>query len=118
MSNSPIDSLTKDDYKRAFLTLQPLADHELALLNAHYRAPEYTITASQLASAVGYENYGAANLHYGKLAGKLCDALRCHPRLNVDILVTDYKPGDDPEEHLRLVLRRQVVEALEELRWF
>jgi hypothetical protein len=118
MTLSDIDSLTKDDYKRAFLALQPLAAHEQKLLAAHYRSPEHTITASELAKAVGYENYGAANLNYGRFAGKLGDLLGCHPRLKVHILVTDFKPDDNPEEHWHLVLRPQVVEALQELGWF
>jgi hypothetical protein len=113
-----IDSLTKDEYKHAFLSLQPLADHELELLGAHFRAPNHTITASELATAVGDDKYGAANLHYGKLAGKLCEVLGCHPRLKVHILVTDFKPNDGAEEHWHLVLRPQVVEALLELGWF
>jgi hypothetical protein len=118
MTVSATDSFTKDDYKRAFLALHPLAPHELEQLGAHLRAPDRTITATELAMALGYDTYGGANLQYGRLAGKLCDVQDCHPRLKVHILATDFKRGDSPEEHWHLVLRPQVVDALQELGWF
>jgi hypothetical protein len=113
MARSSIELLTKDDYKRAFLALHPLTSYELALLRAHYRASEHTLTASELAKAVGYKSHSGANLRYGNLAGKLCEVLGCDPRLNVHVLVTDFKD----EEHWHLALRPQVVSALRELGW-
>src|SRR5262249_50908418 len=49
---------------------------ESALLRAHYAAPDHTATWSQLASAVGYANFTAVNLQYGKLATRVAAQLR------------------------------------------
>ncbi len=65
---------TKDAYQKALLRLRDekrfLNTQFLALLRAQYAAPAHTITATELARAVRYENYNAANLHYGTLAAK------------------------------------------------
>ena len=118
MNVCPIDALSKDDYKEALLALHPMPEHHLALLGEHYRAANRTITASQLAEKVGYANYNAVNLHYGKLADQICDQVGQRPQQRLHILVTFYRPDDDPHEHWHLVLRPQVVEALDELAWF
>jgi hypothetical protein len=119
MPTASIDLLTKDQFKHALLAIRPIADHHMALLKAHYRAPGHTMTASQLAEALDYANYNAVNLHYGKLADLICDAIGVSPEgARLNILVTVYKPNDQPQEHWRLVLRPQVVEALRELNWF
>jgi len=115
MSKASIDELTANDYKQAFLALHPLGDHEIALLKAHFSAPDFTTTASELAAAVGYPNWSSANLHYGKLAGRVCEELGYDLPLKLHILVTDYRPEGG---HWHLVLRAQVVEALRELGWF
>ena len=48
-----------------------LSDAQLALLKIHYHAPDHRITMTQLAKAVGYKNYAAANLQYGQLGKKI-----------------------------------------------
>lgn len=50
-------------------------EKHLVMLAAHFRAPDRRITATELANAAGYATYGAANLQYGILAHRLCDAL-------------------------------------------
>lgn len=54
-------------YEEAFLALGDLTDGYEAMLKAHLRAPNQLITATKLAEAAGYQNYNAANLHYGTL---------------------------------------------------
>jgi hypothetical protein len=45
--------------------LEALSDGQVAMLKAHFRAPDQTITATELAKAAGYARYSAANLQYG-----------------------------------------------------
>jgi hypothetical protein len=57
------------EYIRALrsLMLNKRADSDSAMLKAHYHAPNRTITATQLAKAVGFPNYSTVNLRYGSL---------------------------------------------------
>lgn len=51
-----------NDYVRAFRCLS-IAPHHRRMLQAHYHAPDRTLTATQMAKAVGYPSFGSANLH-------------------------------------------------------
>jgi hypothetical protein len=64
---------TTDDYCRAFkaIKIEGIADKHLALLQAHFNAPEHTATWEQLAAAVGYDGYRAVSLQYGRFAGRI-----------------------------------------------
>ena len=112
-----LDYLTEEDYRKALLALNPMASHHERMLGAHYRAPNNTITMTELAEEMGYANYKPANLHYGTLAKLICRELGVKPVLWVKVLVKFPKKGR-PDEHWRLVLRPQVVKAIESLRWF
>jgi hypothetical protein len=107
-----------ESYKRALLGLLPIHDNHLAMLKANYQAPDHSITASQLAAIVGYQNFNAVNLQYGLFADKLCRSLGKHPDCHLSILATFEKDGLERQEHWKLVLRPEVVEALGELGWF
>ena len=64
-------SPTIEAYVDALRNLRPsLSDKHVAMLKAHSRAPDRSLTANQLAKAAGYANYNAVNLQYG-LVGKL-----------------------------------------------
>jgi hypothetical protein len=45
--------------------LPTLSDGQLAMLKAHYKANEQTLTAGDLARAAGYSGFSGANLQYG-----------------------------------------------------
>ena len=45
------------------------------MLKAPYRAPNQTITATELATAAGYKSYSAANLQYGNVGKALYEEL-------------------------------------------
>lgn len=49
------------------------------MLDFHFHARDYEATATELAQVAGYKNYSAANLHYGKLARRVCEALEFYP---------------------------------------
>ena len=105
---------TAAEFQRALRDIRPLAPHHVRLLRAHYMAPGHTATATELAVAVGYDGYTAVNLHYGKFAVRVCEALGVPPDFNV--LLASALPGE-PDGHLQLVLAPALVEALHELCW-
>ncbi len=70
--------INREQYKKA-LKEMGLADDQIALLKAHYNAPDRRITMSGLASAVGYKSYHAANLKYGHLGKAICKHLNEEP---------------------------------------
>ena len=75
---------SSDAFLRAFQILWPLPSHQLAMLTAHYEAPERILTATQLAAAAGWDDYSAANLHYGKLGFELANELEWSPPTGLD----------------------------------
>lgn len=116
------------EYAEAFDRLGQLSPSYEAMLDAHLNAPDHCITATELAEAAGFENYNAANLHYGTLGQALANELNFNLPTRDDgtpistcSLATDAKETH-PQGHERSVrgrgpefvwhLRPQVVEAL------
>jgi hypothetical protein len=89
------------------------------LLKTHFLAPEHTITVSELAKAVDYENYNAVNLQYGTFADHICNALGRlgKPEVRLAILASTPNKGEE-KEHWKLVMRPELVQALQGLGWF
>ncbi|MCG7602096.1 hypothetical protein MHM84_20350 [Halomonas sp. McH1-25] len=119
---------TKDDYQKALLKLRDEKQFRntqyLALLRAQYAAPAHTITATELARAVGYENYNAANLHYGTLGREVAKKLGYEPpkRSNGEpmwfwTLSTGNEVVTNPDGHYEFVMRAELAQALEAMRW-
>lgn len=126
-------------YERGFSAVLPtLADGYRKMLSAHFRAPDYLITATQLADAAGYAGYEGANLHYGKLGKRLAEEIDFSPPTRPDgteiWTCAIARPRDlDPEHphtsmlesllrnmntgHFEWQLRPQVVQALTALRF-
>ena len=110
-----IEKLTVAEYKSAFKALRDqMSDSDLRMLKGHYDASNYIITATQLSQVVGFKNFNAANLRYGKLAGRLCEFFEIYPKYNVLVLAT-FKQVD---VELHWIMRPQVVQAIHELGWF
>jgi plasmid stabilization system protein ParE len=64
-------------YVQALEAILPrLTEPQRRMLQAHYYAPDRTMTASQLAHAAGYASYSGANLQYGILGKAI---LEQHP---------------------------------------
>jgi hypothetical protein len=109
------------EYRAAFLALRPYPDKHLEFLKVHYAAPDFTITAADLATAVGYSKHTAINLQYGKLAERFCNHFGQtpeKPETNLTILVNEFNTSDKSNEHAQLTLRPEVIEALAGLSWF
>lgn len=68
---------TSSDYVKAFVALQGegIAEEHVALLQAHFKAPNHTATWTQIAEVVGYANRNAVNLQYGTLARRVAHRL-------------------------------------------
>ena len=58
---------------------------------------------------MGYPNWNAANLQYGKFSGQLCKAMDAAPSTNLSVLVRFFKAQHSEYE---LKLREPVIEAL------
>jgi hypothetical protein len=67
-----------EDYKKALQNISEkykIHESHYKMLQEHYSAPERKLTPPQLADLVGYKNYNAINLQYGKLGKMICDEL-------------------------------------------
>ena len=67
-SPDPLPAQYVDAMKRL---LPSLSTAHLAMLKAHYRAADRSLTATELAKAAGYSGYASANLQYGLMARNL-----------------------------------------------
>lgn len=124
-----------EEYQRAFSVIE-MNDNYRAMLRAHVNAPNYLITATELAEAAGYQGYEGANLHYGKLGFAVAEEIGFDPpkRPNGDPIWTctiARGRDDDPEfphtsmvdalmrtmdsGHFEWQMRPQVVAALKSL---
>ena len=99
-SAAEIEAISDPSYLEAFRQLQ-LSESDIRMLRAHYLAPRRTITATQLAFAVGFGVYSASNLHYGRLARKLCRVLNLTPRHNLAAFVFFHRPNEEWEWEMR-----------------
>lgn len=117
-----VDVPTVAEYRSAFLVCRPAlksrAGSSLALemLRANYYAPDHTLTAGELARAVGLADYSAANLRYGTYAKALCEALGRSPDINIAILVR-FGGGQPNSEFVQWIMLPEVAAALEALGW-
>lgn len=105
-----IETISDIAYLEAFRHLE-LSESDVRMLRANYLAPRRTITATQLAFAVGFGVYSASNLHYGRLAGKLCRVLDLTPRHNLAVFVVFHRPNEEWEWEMR----PQLAYAIESL---
>ena len=118
-----------EEYKMALITLRDRGvfrnSKYLDMLRAQYEAENHTITSTRLAESVGYKNYNAANLHYGKLGHELADALGYKPPIRENgepVWFWSISSGKDASKetmdgHYEFIMRQELVTALEEMKW-
>lgn len=106
-----IESFTSADYVGAFKRAEP-SESQMEMLRVHLAAPDQRITAPHLARALGFANWRAAILFYGKFAVKLCNELNVSPTTKLAVLARSYKSHS---LEYGLCLRPSVIEALKEL---
>lgn len=117
MSRSP-HALSQAEFERALGRIKRPGGRIVDFLLAHLRAPGRTLTATQLAKAVGYPNNNPINLHYGLLAFRIGEAAGHHRQgVDVNLLVTFIKPTPNTDEQWKLVMRPEFAAALEKSGW-
>lgn len=112
---APVE-LIAADFIRAFMAIAPVHENHIAILRCHARASGRRQTATQLARAVGYQNYGAINLQYGLLAARVGRALGL-PDATLNLLVEFTAPGELGNAQWEFVLRPAVAQAIAEMGW-
>ncbi|MEE5137992.1 HNH endonuclease [Pseudomonas alliivorans] len=108
---------TIEDYIQALREVEPrVTEIQLRMLIGHARAPDQALTMAQIARLGGGEGHHFANLHYGKLARLLTEALGLRPP---DWWVYTLATFDDrPGFKGRVAqLHRPLLEALLQLNW-
>ena len=126
--SDPSSIATAEQFKAALLLVRDkggISPKDLAMLRAHCRAPNHTISTSRLAQEVGYPNFSSVNMQYGTLAHHFADAL------HVTLPPT---PSGDPHWWRTLaygndgipqtddgcyewIMRPELVQALQEMKW-
>jgi hypothetical protein len=103
-----------------------LTKQQWDMLKAHLRAANYVMTATEIAAAGGYDNYGVANIQYGQLGRKLAKELEWEPPIREGKQTWTFALAEGADEdcsakldamakgHWRWKLRREVVEALQD----
>jgi hypothetical protein len=116
---------TAEQFKTALLALRrTIHEKQRDMLEAHFRAPDYEITATKLAEAVHWPRYEAVNLHYGDLGKQIGEYLGLAAPMTRDdgtpvwtsILALDIGEADE-SGHYVWRLRPELVAALTELPW-
>jgi hypothetical protein len=107
-------------YTDAFRQLRSsLPSNHLALLRAHYLAPNHTITARELAAAVGAAGHGSVYLQYGTFGKAMRALLGYTAGAQAAYVVASFiEPGAHDNREWQWVMHPAVVQALDELGWF
>jgi len=113
----PLPSVS--DYTRGFKSIRSnMADSHLDLLIEHYRADNLTITATDLAKAVGYKGFQGVNLQYGRLGKMLRQALNYTGQGQESYILSYFiPPGAQGNTDWLFIMHEEVAEALELLQW-
>jgi putative restriction endonuclease len=108
------DEFKAREYVSAFQNLN-MAPHYRKMLLFNYFAPNRTLTATEMAKAMGYDHYTAANLHYGTLGRMVGEKLGWNPlpKYKVNVLVDFEKP----DAEWTWIIKPAVAEAIELLNW-
>jgi len=116
---------TKEQYKKALEVIKDsISENQMKMLKFHYESPNRTVTFRQLAEEVGFQDYGGANLWYGKLGKILGDEMAfefpisetrneifCAGSIGTGIT----QPKDDD---FQFMMHHSLADALNELQWF
>ncbi len=120
---------TSDDYVNALTAVSSdISENQRKMLEHHYRAHNRTVTFGELASAAGYADYRAANLHYGKLGSLIGDKVGMqYALLDETNPESDafYSSAIGSGSHYRnaagefqLIMHHEIAKAIARLGWF
>src|SRR4030095_9120103 len=120
LSNSPVPPRSVPTVRRyiaAFASAESrITLKQRQMLELHHSMPCLVTTARDLAFAVGYKDFGAANMQYGRLGSLIADELVIAYR-GVSLLVLMAQPLTGTNSEWLWVMRYNVARALEELGW-
>jgi hypothetical protein len=111
---------TVEQYKAGLTKLAPnLNPKHREMLLEHYQAPHHCLTANELATRVGYKNYSAVNLQYGRLGKHLCEAMDWTPPppAQASFSLAWFLAPDENHKEWRWEMHEALANALEELDW-
>lgn len=110
---------TEDDFRKTFaLGRLWLTKPQKRLVRLLLCAPDHTMTATEMAVALGYDSYSTMNVQYGRLAQRVALQMGYsvsaeEPRSAAMIIFS----REGPEEHWRWTMRPELVRALTSLGW-
>ena len=119
---------TSEEFKAALLATRDwmgISPTQLQMLQAQCRAPECTITASQIAKQLGLKNVAAARSEYGTFARVVAEKLGyAPPRAGKSpapwwfVLSVGRTCLDDPGDgNFEWIMRPELVAALRRMKW-
>ena len=126
--SDPTPIAAVEQFKAALLTVRDrigVSPKDLAMLRAHCRAPNHTISTAQLAKELEYPNHGTVNMQYGTFAHHVADALHYIPPpvpsgdahwWRTLSYGNDAAPQVD-DGHYEWIMRPELVQALQEMKW-
>jgi|SRR5690242_10870674 len=119
---------TTDEFKAALLATRDwmgISPTQLQMLQAQCRAPDCTITASQIAKQLGLKNVAAARLEYAAFARAVADKLGYAPpragksaaRWWLALSVGRENADDKGDGSFEWIMRPELVAALRMMKW-
>lgn len=119
---------TREEFMAALLATRDwlgISPTQLQMLQAQCRAPECTITASQIAQQLGLKNVAAARSQYGTFARAVADNLAYAPPHSGKSPVRWWfalsvgRPGldDRGDGNFEWIMRPELVAALRKMKW-
>lgn len=119
---------TTEQFKAALLATRDwigITPSQLKMLQAQCRAPECTISASQMAEQLSFKSFAAARLQYGVLARAIADKLGYAPpqkgkgtaRWWFTLSVGRDGSDDAGDGRFEWIMRPELVAALRAMKW-
>lgn len=92
---------TPDAYEKAFAAIEDqITEKQLLMLAFHHAQPGRAVSATKLAEFIGYKNYNAVNMQYGRLGSMICQQLGLElPGVQVGSLVDFVYPDQAANDH-------------------
>ena len=126
--SDPTPIATAEQFKTALLSVRDrvgISPKDLAMLRSQCRAPAHIITTQQLAQELGYSHYIAASGQYGTLAHHIADALHIvlprtpsgEPHWWRTLSVGNDGAPQTDDGNYEWIMRPELVQALQEMRW-
>jgi 5-methylcytosine-specific restriction enzyme A len=109
------------EYLRGLQAIAPrMSEIQRSLLVTQYRAPEHSLTATQLAGLVGARRHSVVNLQYGRLGKMFCEETGFEPdkrEVGTYRWWAVWSLGYSTRSGFLWVMLPEVAEALERLGW-